>query len=66
MHDAFENIEKMFSDIELFLHIYPKDENIEKASIDLMASTLYAAENVIGFFTKSTCTLALLSYYDPV
>lgn len=47
----------MFSDAELFLQLYPKDKNIEKASIDLIASTLYAAENVIGFFVKGTCML---------
>lgn len=56
MNDAFDQVEKMFADIELFIQIYPEDENIEKASIDLLASTLFAAENVIGFFTKGTCT----------
>lgn len=55
MNDAFDQVEKMFADIELFIQIYPEDANIEKASIDLLASTLFAAENVIGFFTKGTC-----------
>lgn len=56
MSDAFDQVDKMFADIELFIQIYPEDENIKKASIDLLASTLFAAENVIGFFTKGTCT----------
>lgn len=55
MSDAFDQVEKMFADIELFIHMYPKDKNIEKASVDLLASTLFAAENVIAFFTKGTC-----------
>ncbi|KAJ4416163.1 hypothetical protein N0V82_006923 [Gnomoniopsis sp. IMI 355080] len=54
MNKAFDDLEKMFSDIELFLHIYPEDVNIEKASIDLIASTLHAAENVLGFLTKGS------------
>lgn len=54
MVGAFDEVDKMFADVELFLQIYPGDENIEKASIKLIADTLFAAENVIGFFLKGT------------
>lgn len=57
MVGAFDEVDKMFADVELFLQIYPGDENIEKASIKLIADTLWAAENVIGFFLKGTGTL---------
>lgn len=57
MVDAFDEVDKMFADVELFLQIYPGDENIEKASVKLIADTLFAAENVIGFFLKGTGTL---------
>lgn len=57
VNDAFDQVEKMFADIELFIQMYPEDGNIERASIDLLTSTLFAAENVIGFFTKGTCML---------
>lgn len=57
MVDAFDEVDKVFADVELFLQIYPGDENIEKASVKLIADTLFAAENVIGFFLKGTGTL---------
>lgn len=55
MMGAFDDVDTMFTDIELFLQIYPGDENIQKASIDLISSTLFAVENVITFFLKGTC-----------
>lgn len=57
MVGAFDDVDKMFADVELFLQIYPGDENIEKASVKLIADTLFAVENVIGFFLKGTGTL---------
>lgn len=60
MVQAFDGVEDMFSEIELFLLLYPGDKNIEKASIDLIVSSLLAAENVIGFFLKGTGTLRSL------
>lgn len=57
MMEAFDRVENMFSEIELFLLIYPGDENIEKASVDLIAATLIAAENAIGFFMRETCMI---------
>ncbi|TLS26548.1 hypothetical protein PpBr36_05492 [Pyricularia pennisetigena] len=56
MSGAFDGIEPMFSQIELFLKIYPGDENIKRASVELIAVTFHAVECVIGFFVKSTCT----------
>lgn len=54
MVGSFDEVDKMFAEVELFLQIYPGDENIESASINLIADTLFAAENVIGFFLKGT------------
>lgn len=54
MLGAFDDVDTMFFEIELFSQIYPGDENIQKASIDLIASTLVAVENVITFFLKGT------------
>jgi hypothetical protein len=54
MLGAFDDVELMFSEIELFLQMYPGDENIQKASISLIAATLFAVENVITFFLKGT------------
>lgn len=54
MVDAFDDVDNMFTDIELYRQMYPGDKNIEKASVDLIASTLFAAENVIAFFLKGT------------
>lgn len=58
MVGSFDEVDKMFAEVELFLQIYPGDENIEKASIKLIGDTLFAVENVIGFFLKGTGTLA--------
>lgn len=60
MTKAFDRVEAMFSDIELFIQLYPGDKNIEKASTNLIASTLFAAENVLGFFMKGTCRSRVL------
>lgn len=57
MVGAFDEVDKMFADVELFLQIYPGDKSIEKASIKLIADTLFAAENVMGFFLKGTGTI---------
>lgn len=51
---AFDEVDSMFADIELFLQMYPGDENIQRASVILIASTLFAVENVIAFFVKGT------------
>lgn len=46
----------MFSQVELFLEIYERDETIERASVTLISTVFYAIECVIGFFISSTCT----------
>ncbi|EFX02414.1 hypothetical protein CMQ_2463 [Grosmannia clavigera kw1407] len=47
-----EKLDQLFADIEVFLGTYPKDENIKKASVDLVVAILKAVEDAIGFFTK--------------
>lgn len=48
-----QDLERKFSSIELFLATFPKDTAIREASIELIAATLKAIENVIGFFLES-------------
>ncbi|KAF8853903.1 hypothetical protein BDZ45DRAFT_62075 [Acephala macrosclerotiorum] len=50
---SFEDIDMMFSEIELFLQTFPEDENIDKTSIELVVATFFAIESVIGFLIKS-------------
>ncbi len=53
MQSAFDDLDMMFSEIELFLQAFPDDENIVKASVDLIMATFSAIEAVIGFFLRS-------------
>ncbi|OQV08649.1 hypothetical protein CLAIMM_12882 [Cladophialophora immunda] len=53
MECAFDDIDMMFSEIELFLQAFPDDEHIVQASVELITATFSAIEAVIGFFTKS-------------
>lgn len=48
-----QDLERKFSSIELFLATFPRDTAIREASIELIAATLKAIENVIGFFLES-------------
>ncbi|KAJ9414689.1 hypothetical protein QL093DRAFT_2569450 [Fusarium oxysporum] len=41
---AFDDIDKVFSQVEGFLEIYKNDMNLEKVSIDLIATVFYAIE----------------------
>jgi hypothetical protein len=50
----------IFSDVELFLATFPKDENIRRASIDVTTTTLIAVEQVIGFFISVSCMFSVL------
>ena len=52
MDGAFDDIDIMFSEIELFLQSFPDDQNIDKASVNLVVTTFSAIESVIGFFVK--------------
>ncbi|KAE9374967.1 hypothetical protein N431DRAFT_482072 [Stipitochalara longipes BDJ] len=48
-----EDIERTFTEIEIFLATFPKASRIKKASIKLVAVTFKAIEDAIGFFLKS-------------
>lgn len=63
MANAFDQVDNMFADVELFLQLYPRDENIKKASIKLICSTLFATENVLGFFLKGAGDFVL--FFTP-
>lgn len=54
MNESFDtdSLEKMFGNVELFLATFPKDENIEKASVRLVVATFKAIEDAIGFFVR--------------
>ncbi|KAL2272155.1 hypothetical protein FJTKL_07462 [Diaporthe vaccinii] len=54
-----QDLERKFSSIELFLATFPRDTAIQEASIELIAATLKAIENVIGFFLESNARKAL-------
>lgn len=48
-----DDLEKKFSSIEVFLATFPKDPAIKEASVQLIAATIKAIEDVIGFFLES-------------
>jgi len=56
---GFNDLELILSDVELFLGTFPKDLNIRNSAIELVATTLIAIEQVIGFFIKSECESSL-------
>jgi hypothetical protein len=47
-----DKLETVFADVELFLALFPKDENIKKASVKLVVATFKAVEDAIGFFIR--------------
>ncbi|RYP33773.1 hypothetical protein DL767_004640 [Monosporascus sp. MG133] len=49
-----EDLEKTFAQVELFLAIFPGDENITKACIRLVADILNAVEGTIVYFLSHT------------
>ncbi|KIH93602.1 hypothetical protein SPBR_04394 [Sporothrix brasiliensis 5110] len=57
MMGALDNLDRTFTEVEIYRQAFPGDENIREASIDLVASVLYAVELVIGFFVSKTCEL---------
>lgn len=59
MLGAFDSIDRNFTEVEVYQQEFAGDENIREASIDLVASVLYAVESVIGFFVSKTCELLL-------
>ncbi|KAJ0104475.1 hypothetical protein J7T55_010941 [Diaporthe amygdali] len=54
-----DDLEKKFSGIEVFLATFPKDLAIKEASVQLIAATLKAIEDVIGFFLESNAKKAM-------
>ncbi|KAK3987004.1 hypothetical protein QBC44DRAFT_352083 [Cladorrhinum sp. PSN332] len=50
---SFDDLDFMFSEIELYLQTYPDDKNIETASTDIVVAVFAAIESVVGFLTKS-------------
>ncbi|EWZ29498.1 hypothetical protein FOZG_16870 [Fusarium oxysporum Fo47] len=62
---AFDDIDKVFSQVEGFLEIYKNDMNLEKVSIDLIATVFYAIECVIGFFIKSPGKRVIPATFNP-
>lgn len=59
---GFDGLASIFSDVELFLGTFPKDENILSASVDLTVATLDAVEQAIGFFIRNECKLRTPAY----
>ncbi|CAJ2500671.1 Uu.00g035240.m01.CDS01 [Anthostomella pinea] len=51
--DSLENLERHFGDIETYLAMFPNDQNIISASIQMVSSTLKAVEEVISYFTMN-------------
>ncbi|KAL8309092.1 hypothetical protein RB597_009390 [Gaeumannomyces tritici] len=50
---AFDEVIPLFSDVELFLGTFQGDGRIRSTSVDLVATTLVAIENAIGFFISN-------------
>ena len=48
-----EDAKEGFSKVEIFLAAFPGDQNIKKASVDLVACVLKAVENAILYFLSS-------------
>jgi hypothetical protein len=46
-------VKEGFSKVEIFLVAFPGDQNIKKASVDLVACVLKAVENAILYFLSS-------------
>ena len=53
-----------FSDIENFLKMYPEDEGIRNASLDLIVVTLQAIERAIGFYISNSGKLDIIFLRD--
>lgn len=63
---GLDDIDVMFSQVELFMELYEGDENINTASASLVATTFYAIECVIGFFVSSICKFVSCSRSTPI
>ncbi|KAF5700197.1 hypothetical protein FGLOB1_10920 [Fusarium globosum] len=62
---SFDDIDKVFKQVEGFLHIYKKDKNLEKAAVGLIAAVFHAIECVISFFIKSPGKRVIAVTFNP-
>lgn len=51
-----------FVNIESFLGTFPGDRNIHDASVQLVAATFGAIEDVIGYYAKGKCEFPNLAF----
>jgi hypothetical protein len=51
--DALDDLENVFSDVEIFLGTFKTEETIARQAVDLMVDVLLAVERAIGFFTSA-------------
>ena len=49
---GLDELERTLPDIESYLAIFPNDNNIINASVDLVVATLKAIEDLIGYYTR--------------
>ncbi|RDL40430.1 uncharacterized protein BP5553_00409 [Venustampulla echinocandica] len=61
---GFEDLDPIFSDVELFLSTFPNASNITSSSIDLIATVFLAVECGIGFFIGSTFIRGLSATFN--
>ncbi len=50
---AFDDMEARIQDVETYLAMFPDDQNVLDASVDLVVSIIQAFEHVIGYYIKS-------------
>ncbi|KAH7325574.1 hypothetical protein B0I35DRAFT_474336 [Stachybotrys elegans] len=60
---AFDDIDRRFAEVEVYLQAFKGDENIRVASIDLIAAVLHAVELVLSFFVSRTYKRVLRSTF---
>lgn len=51
---GFDDLDQIFSEIELFLQTFPDDYKVTDTAVDLVIATFKAVELAIKFFTSST------------
>jgi len=50
---ALEELDQNFEDVEAYAVIFPSNENIVRASLNLLVAMFKAIENLIGYFIKN-------------
>lgn len=53
--DSLEDLDRHFDDIESYVAWFPNDQNILRASINMIASIFKAIEDVIGYYISNKC-----------